>query len=91
MRWTKGRGGGRVAEMNTHTVTAHAIGARYALLRLAYPKDDRNELMITAWVQVLGREPRFPSDVDEGLATAEEMYADADAIDTAFEASGEAV
>ena len=54
--------------MNTHTVNAHAIGARYALLRQAYPQDDRNELMITAWLQVLGREPRFPSDVEEGLA-----------------------
>ena len=77
--------------MNTHTVNAHAIGARYALLRLAYPQDDRNELMITAWVQVLGREPRFPSDVEDGLATAEEMYADADAIDASFEAAGEEV
>ena len=73
-----------MAVMKTTTVNVQAIGEAYASFQRDYPHDDWNELMIAAWVKVEGREPRFPCDVEEGLATEEEMHADGEAIDAAF-------
>jgi hypothetical protein len=54
-----------------------------------HPNDvcDANQVLIDAFADVFGREPYFPSDVEQGLATDDEMDADADFLDAVWDAS----
>jgi hypothetical protein len=54
-----------------------------------HPNDvcDANHHLIEAFADVFGREPYFPSDVEQGLATDDEMDADADFLDAVWDAS----
>lgn len=54
-----------------------------------HPNDvcDANHHLIEAFADVFGREPYFPSDVEEGFATEAQMDADADFLDAIWDAS----
>jgi len=52
---------------------------------LAEDVTDPNQIMIDAFKNVMGREPWFASDVDEGLAKMAQVYADHDLIESAWD------
>jgi hypothetical protein len=54
-----------------------------------HPNDvcDANHILIEAFADVFGREPYFPSDVEQGFATEEQMDADGDFLDAVWDAS----
>jgi hypothetical protein len=54
-----------------------------------HPNDvcDANQVLIDAFADVFGREPYFPSDVEQGFAMEEQMDADADFLDAVWDAS----
>jgi hypothetical protein len=45
---------------------------------------DANQALIDAFILVVGREPRFPSDVDAGFATESDVDADSETLDEAW-------
>jgi hypothetical protein len=54
-----------------------------------HPNDvcDANQVLIDAFADVFGREPFFPSDIEQGFATEEQMDANADFLDAVWDAS----
>ena len=57
----------------------------------AHPNDlcDANQLLIDAFAEVYGREPFFPWDVEEGLATENDINSDFDTLESIWDRAKE--